>query len=137
MYSNFHLQWRKPHSSLMKFIKRLQTLSSTSYLKNNENQNIVNVIKYNTEITNCHLTPEIKLRLITSDISNRRTLFQYENYSNEDPFWGYYWPGGQVLSRLSMILFLRCYEKSITLKIIFSDTFWITPNFLKIEVLLI
>ncbi|XP_065203569.1 uncharacterized protein LOC135833737 [Planococcus citri] len=99
MYSTSHLHFKVPRSSLIKFIKRLQTLSSTNYLKLDSNQKTINSIRQNTEVSSSHLTPEIKLHLITSAISNGSTPFEFENYNNEDPFWGFYWPGGQVLSR--------------------------------------
>lgn len=55
------------------------------------------VIKQSTKICNDHLTPEIKLRLITPSCSlwNSRP----EKCVFLDPFWAFYWPGGQALSR--------------------------------------
>ncbi|KAL6443386.1 hypothetical protein ACFW04_002921 [Cataglyphis niger] len=74
-----------------------------------EHPDVVNTILKNTEITCDHLTPELKLFLLTKncplyhepfidkcensrfDLSTR-SVFQ-------DPFWSIYWPGGQVLTR--------------------------------------
>ncbi|KAL1396691.1 hypothetical protein pipiens_010343 [Culex pipiens pipiens] len=58
----------------------------------------------NTCISRHHLTPEIVLRLITAecDIYHRPMA---SNSADEghgfdaDPFWGFYWPGGQALTR--------------------------------------
>ncbi|XP_055387067.1 electron transfer flavoprotein beta subunit lysine methyltransferase-like [Condylostylus longicornis] len=55
----------------------------------------------NTEITNTHLTPEISLRLITPNckIYHEPVILQKDRVFENDPFWGFYWPGGQALSR--------------------------------------
>lgn len=52
----------------------------------------------NTKIVSDHLTPEIKLRLITPDCS----LYYETNLEKlpfRDPFWSIYWPGGQGVAR--------------------------------------
>ncbi|XP_075217582.1 electron transfer flavoprotein beta subunit lysine methyltransferase-like [Lycorma delicatula] len=54
-------------------------------------------IKECTMLSRDHLTPEIELHLITPDCylwsaSEEQSPFQ-------DPFWAFYWPGGQALSR--------------------------------------
>ncbi|KAK6192020.1 hypothetical protein SNE40_003574 [Patella caerulea] len=55
------------------------------------------LIEQNTEISTDHMTPEIKLRLITPNC--------HLWHSNGDdspflePFWAFYWPGGQALTR--------------------------------------
>ncbi|XP_030399386.1 electron transfer flavoprotein beta subunit lysine methyltransferase [Gopherus evgoodei] len=55
-------------------------------------------LEENTEISNSgHLTPEIRLRLLTPRCrfwQERADLWPYG-----DPFWAIYWPGGQALSR--------------------------------------
>jgi predicted nicotinamide N-methyase len=59
------------------------------------------VIERETEICTHHLTPEVKLRLITENC--RLFHATSEEISNlvpfTDPFWGFYWPGGQSISR--------------------------------------
>ncbi|KAI9559765.1 hypothetical protein GHT06_013771 [Daphnia sinensis] len=58
------------------------------------------LIESYTAISDKHLTPEIKLRLIT-----RECQAWYEPVENNsqhplgEPFWAFYWPGGQALSR--------------------------------------
>ncbi|PIK62959.1 hypothetical protein BSL78_00086 [Apostichopus japonicus] len=50
-----------------------------------------------TEVSTNHLTPEIPLRLITR---NCPLWHQKEDESVfKDPFWAFYWPGGQALTR--------------------------------------
>ena len=63
--------------------------------------NIEELIISETEITCQHLTPEIKLRLIT----NKCRLY-HENCDElssipfkELPYWGFFWPGGQSMTR--------------------------------------
>jgi len=50
------------------------------------------LIEQFTEISVAHLTPEIQLSLIKRHA---------EKFNEEigDPFWGFYWPGGQGLAR--------------------------------------
>ena len=55
-------------------------------------------IKDNTEITSKHLTPEIKLHLITPQCQLWHG--RGEECPIADPFWAFYWPGGQALTRL-------------------------------------
>ncbi|XP_073177650.1 electron transfer flavoprotein beta subunit lysine methyltransferase isoform X2 [Lepidochelys kempii] len=55
-------------------------------------------LEENTEVSSSgHLTPEIRLRLLTPRCrfwQERADLWPYG-----DPFWAIYWPGGQALSR--------------------------------------
>ncbi|KYM99430.1 UPF0516 protein C12orf72 like protein [Cyphomyrmex costatus] len=70
---------------------------------------VTNVILKNTEITRNHLTPELKLFLLTENcplyhepfIDKRidGTLDFLTRNVFQDPFWSIYWPGGQVLAR--------------------------------------
>lgn len=55
------------------------------------------LIRTHTEVTRDHMTPEIQLHLITP----RCSLWsgKGEDAPFIDPFWAFYWPGGQVLSR--------------------------------------
>lgn len=55
-------------------------------------------LEENTEVTNSgHLTPEIRLRLLTPRCRFWREKPDLWPYG--DPFWAIYWPGGQALSR--------------------------------------
>ncbi|XP_060593838.1 electron transfer flavoprotein beta subunit lysine methyltransferase-like [Ruditapes philippinarum] len=57
-----------------------------------------NLIAKNTELTRDHMTPEVALRLITK----RCPLWKCrpdDSAPFSDPFWAFYWPGGQVLTR--------------------------------------
>jgi len=67
------------------------------------------VILKNTEMTRNHLTPELKLFLLTENCPLYHEPF-IDKYTNgifdsltrnvfQDPFWSIYWPGGQVLAR--------------------------------------
>uniref|UniRef100_A0A8C3EI60 Electron transfer flavoprotein subunit beta lysine methyltransferase n=1 Tax=Corvus moneduloides TaxID=1196302 RepID=A0A8C3EI60_CORMO len=54
-------------------------------------------LEENTEVTNSgHLTPEIRLRLLTPRCRFWREKPDLWPYG--DPFWAIYWPGGQALS---------------------------------------
>ncbi|XP_046386303.1 electron transfer flavoprotein beta subunit lysine methyltransferase-like [Ischnura elegans] len=55
------------------------------------------LITKNTEITRNHLTPEIALHLITPACPLWKA--QLEDCPFNDPFWGFYWPGGQAVTR--------------------------------------
>lgn len=55
-------------------------------------------LEENTEVTSSgHLTPEIRLRLLTPRCRFWREKPDLWPYG--DPFWAIYWPGGQALSR--------------------------------------
>lgn len=51
----------------------------------------------NTRICIDHMTPEIKLRLITAECP--MWTQQPESCPYPDPYWAFYWPGGQTLTR--------------------------------------
>ncbi|KAG8237363.1 hypothetical protein J437_LFUL019179 [Ladona fulva] len=55
------------------------------------------LISRNTEITRNHLTPEIALKLITSSCPLWKA--KPEECPFPDPFWAFYWPGGQAVTR--------------------------------------
>jgi len=50
-----------------------------------------------TKSTNKHLTPELHLNLITSECHLWNA--HPENAPFHEPYWGFYWPGGQALTR--------------------------------------
>lgn len=58
-------------------------------------------LEENTEVTSSgHLTPEIRLRLLTPRCRFWREKPDLWPYG--DPFWAIYWPGGQALSRYAV-----------------------------------
>ena len=57
----------------------------------------VKFIEENTEVTRNHLTPEIKLHLITKSCPLWNA--KEDECPVIDPFWAFYWPGGQALTR--------------------------------------
>lgn len=58
------------------------------------------LIKSYTAISNRHLTPELKLSLITREclVWNQPVEVE-EPHPLGEPFWAFYWPGGQALAR--------------------------------------
>ncbi|XP_069678440.1 electron transfer flavoprotein beta subunit lysine methyltransferase-like isoform X3 [Periplaneta americana] len=55
------------------------------------------LIKQHTVISTDHMTPEIKLHLITP--SCELWTANADNIAFKDPFWAFYWPGGQAVAR--------------------------------------
>ncbi|GBP74490.1 Electron transfer flavoprotein beta subunit lysine methyltransferase [Eumeta japonica] len=55
------------------------------------------ILQY-TRVSVQHLTPEIPLRLITPSSDLWRARLEDIPFPN-DPFWGFYWPGGQAVAR--------------------------------------
>ncbi|XP_014610438.1 PREDICTED: protein N-lysine methyltransferase METTL20-like isoform X1 [Polistes canadensis] len=70
-----------------------------------ERDKIVDTILKYTEITNDHMTPDLKLFLLTPKCSLyydsfdkiKKKLDQVEIQTLNNPFWSIYWPGGQGL----------------------------------------
>ncbi|XP_032679084.1 electron transfer flavoprotein beta subunit lysine methyltransferase-like [Odontomachus brunneus] len=72
-------------------------------------QDVVRTILENTEVTRDHMTPELKLLLLTEncplyrepfiDKDGDRRLDSLTRTVFHDPFWSIYWPGGQALTR--------------------------------------
>ena len=58
---------------------------------------LTDVILRHTECTSEHLTPEISLNLITPACELWHGRGDIGPFT--DPFWAFYWPGGQALSR--------------------------------------
>ncbi|XP_073423735.1 electron transfer flavoprotein beta subunit lysine methyltransferase [Dendrobates tinctorius] len=54
-------------------------------------------ILHNTEVVTEHLTPEIKLLLLTPRC--KYWHLRPEHWPYGDPYWAIYWPGGQALAR--------------------------------------
>lgn len=58
------------------------------------------LIESYTTISDKHLTPEIKLRLITPECQAwNEPVESNSQHPLGEPFWAFYWPGGQALSR--------------------------------------
>ncbi|CAD7013460.1 unnamed protein product [Ceratitis capitata] len=63
---------------------------------------IEKLIQEETKISRDHLTPEIALHLITPQcrlFHEPVPAFNTKKLFKEDPFWAFYWPGGQAISR--------------------------------------
>ncbi|XP_037941791.1 electron transfer flavoprotein beta subunit lysine methyltransferase-like, partial [Teleopsis dalmanni] len=73
----------------------ISTLHSLSY------EQLERRIIRETSISRNHLTPEIALHLITPEcrLFNDPITTDSQKVFPNDPFWGFYWPGGQALSR--------------------------------------
>ncbi|XP_033219431.1 electron transfer flavoprotein beta subunit lysine methyltransferase-like isoform X2 [Belonocnema kinseyi] len=76
--------------------------------KKEDQLEIEKAILNNTEISQDHLTPELKLHLLTPNcpLYHAAETSQSTNANQarekkyfQDPFWSIYWPGGQVLTR--------------------------------------
>lgn len=84
-------------------------LSASDEFIEEERVEIEKVILKNTEISQAHLTPELKLHLLTPNchlynasaetIQSTNANGAVEKTFFQDPFWSIYWPGGQVLTR--------------------------------------
>lgn len=71
-----------------------QVLRNQSYSSSEE------LIINHTTISNNNLTPEIKLRLITRNTEAWYTpVAPGSLHPLGEPFWAFYWPGGQGISR--------------------------------------
>ncbi|KAM3924146.1 electron transfer flavoprotein beta subunit lysine methyltransferase [Leptodactylus fuscus] len=66
-----------------------KALHSATYLQS--------FILHNTEVVTDHLTPEIKLLLLTP--RGKYWHLRPEHWPYGEPFWAIYWPGGQALAR--------------------------------------
>ncbi|XP_020277987.1 electron transfer flavoprotein beta subunit lysine methyltransferase-like [Pseudomyrmex gracilis] len=71
-----------------------------------EHYDIAKAILENTEITRNHLTPEVKLFLLTENCPLYYESFhengKFDSFTRnmfQDSFWSVYWPGGQALTR--------------------------------------
>ncbi|TGZ48310.1 electron transfer flavoprotein beta subunit lysine methyltransferase-like isoform X2 [Temnothorax longispinosus] len=89
------------------FLRNSHRTSLKRFIQNHHD--VANTILRNTEMTRDHLTPELKLFLLTENCplyhepfidksTDGRFDFLTRNVF-QDPFWSIYWPGGQVLTR--------------------------------------
>ncbi|XP_058066282.1 electron transfer flavoprotein beta subunit lysine methyltransferase-like [Anopheles bellator] len=67
----------------------------------------------NTVLSRRHLTPEIALHLITTDCTIYHRPVDAAFPFKRDPFWGFYWPGGQALTRFILDAAQRFRGKSV------------------------
>ncbi|KYQ58715.1 UPF0516 protein C12orf72 like protein [Trachymyrmex zeteki] len=90
-----------------RYLRNSHRTSLKRFIQNHHD--VTNVILKNTEMTCNHLTPELKLFLLTENCPLYHEPFN-DKYTNgifdsltrnvlQDPFWSIYWPGGQVLAR--------------------------------------
>jgi len=88
-------------NQLYKHVGRVNNSSNVRLLTNialpNNQPELRNQILSETKSTSEHLTPEIRLNLITSECRLWNTL--PEDAPFHEPYWGFYWPGGQALTR--------------------------------------
>ncbi|KAL9912958.1 electron transfer flavoprotein beta subunit lysine methyltransferase-like isoform 1-T1 [Glossina fuscipes fuscipes] len=82
-------------------LRKIYRESAQSMINQSCSQNLKEKIVKETKISDQHLTPEILLHLITPEcrLFNARLTTELENLFKNDPFWGFYWPGGQALSK--------------------------------------
>ncbi|XP_011869204.1 PREDICTED: protein N-lysine methyltransferase METTL20-like [Vollenhovia emeryi] len=89
------------------FLRNSHRTSLKRFIQNHHE--VASAILRNTEMTRDHLTPELKLFLLTENCPLYHEPFT-DKYSDgrfdsltrnvfQDPFWSIYWPGGQVLTR--------------------------------------
>ena len=50
-----------------------------------------------TKLSRNHMTPELELALVTPECPAYRE--KPEKFPFQDPYWAFYWPGGQVLTK--------------------------------------
>lgn len=104
-------------------LQKNQGMSLKGFLENR--QDVVRTILDNTEITRDHMTPELKLLLLTEDCPLYREPFIDKDGSRRfdsltrnvfhDPFWSIYWPGGQALTRFILDERKRVFGRRATL----------------------
>jgi len=66
------------------------------YCTTSEQSYVAQILNATVVCTN-HLTPEIKLHLITEQC--KLWHLPADQCQFDDPFWAFYWPGGQAISR--------------------------------------
>ncbi|XP_037774816.1 electron transfer flavoprotein beta subunit lysine methyltransferase homolog [Penaeus monodon] len=72
-------------------------------LERGEHKAYADKIIQETELSRDHLTPELNLHLITQ--SCRLWKAQPEDSPFPEPFWAFYWPGGQAVARLRIFIY--------------------------------
>lgn len=88
------------------FLRSSPRVSLRTFLEGHDD--VANEILQNTEITRNHLTPELKLCLLTQNCPfyHKPVISEREDGRSsltknvfQDPHWSEYWPGGQALTR--------------------------------------
>ena len=94
------------HFALKYRIKWKEAKKTFSFMSP-KHSDLSDLIARETEVTDDHLTPEIKLRLITQRCSvwHAREDDPKLTELGKEPFWGFYWPGGQALARFLLGIF--------------------------------
>ncbi|XP_050090359.1 electron transfer flavoprotein beta subunit lysine methyltransferase-like [Anopheles aquasalis] len=94
-----------------------RTCVSNSMEKWNQKENqfcdVRSKILSNTVVSRHHMTPEIALHLITPECAIYHQPIGPDFPFNNDPFWGFFWPGGQALTRFILDYKDRFRGKSI------------------------
>ncbi|XP_075169841.1 electron transfer flavoprotein beta subunit lysine methyltransferase-like [Haematobia irritans] len=78
-----------------------RTASKNHVMSGSQSKEIEKLILEETKISSEHLTPNIPLHLITQDcrLFHKPQLVEEDKVFKNDPFWAFYWPGGQALSK--------------------------------------
>lgn len=82
---------------VQRFVHSVVKLISKNHYTCSEQQLYAAKIKNSTIVCTNHLTPEIKLHLITEKC--KLWHLPADQCEFNDPFWAFYWPGGQAISR--------------------------------------
>lgn len=78
------------------FTKHSLKMIFKHYCSTSEQAYMAQILNATVVCTN-HLTPEIKLHLITEQC--KLWHLPADQCQFDDPFWAFYWPGGQAISR--------------------------------------
>lgn len=97
---------RSTNEAWENFLRNSHRTSLKRFIQNHHE--VATAILKNTKMTHDHLTPELKLFLLTEDCPlyhepfDEHTDGKFDSLTRnvfQDPFWSIYWPGGQVLTR--------------------------------------
>ena len=100
-----HKKTHSPHLCNQQHQHRRLTSDAGVIIRNPQEERWRRFIEDNTEVSRDHLTPELALRLITPKC--RLWSLPYDEEESKcdksagvtDPYWAFYWPGGQALTR--------------------------------------
>ncbi|KAL4219771.1 Electron transfer flavoprotein beta subunit lysine methyltransferase [Mactra antiquata] len=84
----------KLHSSVYRLLKQFVRTKSTIQRIDSR----AHLVKKHTILSRDHLTPEIGLHLITRECPLWSSKIE-DDTPFQDPFWAFYWPGGQAMTR--------------------------------------
>ena len=81
-----------------------------------ECRDVCSLIRSHTDVSVDHMTPEIRLHLITEGCDLWRAGEDQAVF--HDPYWAFYWPGGQALTRYaSNTMIISCIKILIGLQL--------------------